>query len=147
MERSIVWIRKKNLDTGYRLLKIRKKTRIICFVFLINDFFDPCIVYQTTHEYRRLRETSEIFPSDCSELRPNSLDPALKLTSKLLGVHTLLLTNQQDSCLDTFDTGLGPFFFQTNLAAMIILKGTDGAFWRTLKCCLSVKIKRPSLFK
>ncbi len=58
-------------------------------------------------------------------LRPNSLDPALKLTSKLLGVHTLLLTNQQDSSLFTFDTGLGPFFFQTNLAAMILSKGTD----------------------
>ena len=136
-------MRKKNLDTGYRLLKNKEKNLNNFF----NDFFDARIVYQFTHEYRRLRETSEIFPSDCSELRPNSLDPALKLTSKLLGVHTLLLTNQQDSCLDTFDTGLGPFFFQTNLAAMIILKGTDDAFWRTLKCCLSVKIKRPSLFK
>ncbi len=91
-------------------------------------FFDPRIVCQSTHEYRRLRETSEIFPSDCSEPRPNSLDPALKLTSKLLGVHTLLLTNQQDSCLDTFDTGLGPFFFQTNLAAMILSKGTEVFF-------------------
>ncbi len=120
----------------------------MCFVFFQNnEFLDPCIVYQSTHEYRRLRETSEIFPSDCSELRPNSLDPALKLTSKLLGVHTLLLTNQQESSLDTFDTGLGPFFFQTNLAAMILSKGTVGAFWRTLKCSLSMKIKRPSLFK
>ena len=117
-------MRKKNLDTGYRLLKNKEKNLNNFF----NDFFDARKVYQFTHEYRRLRETSEIFPSDCSELRPNSLDPALKLTSKLLGVHTLLLTNQQDSCLDTFDTGLGPFFFQTNLAAMIILKGTDGAF-------------------
>ena len=107
--------------------KEKNSKYLFCF-FQKNDFFDPCIVCQSTHEYRRLRETSEIFPSDCSELRPNSLDPALKLTSKLLGVHTLLLTNQQDSCLDTFDTGLGPFFFQTNLAAMIILKGTDGAF-------------------
>ena len=62
--------------------------------------------------------SSETFPFRCSELKPNSLDPALKFTSKLLGVQTVVSTSQQESPVFCLDTGLGPFFFQTNLAAI-----------------------------
>ena len=77
-----------------------------------------------TYEYLRLSATSEIFPSFCSELRPNSLDPALKFTSKLFGVQTVCSDSQQDSCRFFDETGLGPFFFQTNRAAIFLNKTT-----------------------
>ena len=78
-------------------------------------FFSKINVQNTiaTYEYFLFRATSEILPSLYSESNPNSLDPALKLTSKLLGVTTDAFISQDDSVKFFLETGLGPFFFQS----------------------------------
>ena len=72
-----------------------------------------------TYEYLRLSATSESLPSAYSDDRPNSLEPALKLTSNLLGVFNEDVNSQDDWLRVLVETGLGPPLVHKKLAAIL----------------------------